>query len=320
MECPIWGTEAKATVKYGTGDFLTLDSPRAGGLYRVTGTVAGRISALSAPQKKLLTSWLVEQRRLGVEVPEIHSDNLDIILQREPLSFTQRIAAALLFFSRHLTRLDETISISSGTPDALTNELVALTECQNAEEIDHFLTMLESIGLLHARAQHFEGGEYAPTPAGWQQIEEFQRAPKTESTQAFIAMWFDEKTHEAYAIGIAPAIIEAGYKPLRIDRKEHVNKIDDEIIAEIRRSRFLVADFTCEPEKSRGGVYFEAGFAMALPIPVIWTCHKASFKDVHFDTRQFNHIVWEKPADLYKQLLARVGAVIGDGPLRKLAG
>lgn len=37
--------------------------------------------------------------------------------------------------------------------------------------------------------------------------------------------------------------------------KEHANKIDDEIIAEIRRSAFLVADFTGQ----RQNVYFETG-------------------------------------------------------------
>jgi hypothetical protein len=54
--------------------------------------------------------------------------------------------------------------------------------------------------------------------------------------------------------------------------------VDDEIIAEIRRSRFLVADFTCEPEKVRGGVYFETCFAMGLNIPIIWTCKDTSLR------------------------------------------
>jgi nucleoside 2-deoxyribosyltransferase len=85
---------------------------------------------------------------------------------------------------------------------------------------------------------------------------------------------------------------------VRIDKKEHSNKIDDEIIAEIRRSKFLVADFTCEKEKVRGGVYFEAGFAMGLGIPVIWTCAQQSIGDLHFDTRQYNHIVWDTPKTL----------------------
>jgi hypothetical protein len=50
-------------------------------------------------------------------------------------------------------------------------------------------------------------------------------------------------------------ISDAGFEPLRINMKEHVNKICDEIIAEIRRSRFVVADYTGQ----RGGVYYEAG-------------------------------------------------------------
>jgi nucleoside 2-deoxyribosyltransferase len=105
-------------------------------------------------------------------------------------------------------------------------------------------------------------------------------------------MWFNDVTHAAYNDGIELAIRDSGYRALRIDKKEHNNKIDDEIIAEIRRSKFLVADFTCEKEKVRGGVYFEAGFAMGLRIPVIWTVAKESLADVHFDTRQYNHIVW----------------------------
>ena len=61
---------------------------------------------------------------------------------------------------------------------------------------------------------------------------------ETDLSQAFVAMWFDESMDGVYENGIAPAVRRAGYDPLRIDQKEHVNKIDDEIIAEIRRSRF----------------------------------------------------------------------------------
>ena len=39
---------------------------------------------------------------------------------------------------------------------------------------------------------------------------------------------------EVWEKGIRPAITEAGYEPVRVDKQEHVNKIDDEIIAEIR--------------------------------------------------------------------------------------
>jgi hypothetical protein len=54
---------------------------------------------------------------------------------------------------------------------------------------------------------------------------------------------------------------------------------------------------------------------MGLPIPIIWTCSKDSITDLHFDTRQYNHIVWDTPQNLRDLLKARIGAVIGDGPL-----
>jgi hypothetical protein len=101
-------------------------------------------------------------------------------------------------------------------------------------------------------------------------------------------MWFNECTDEPYQNGLFKAIYDSGYDPVRIDqRHHHLNKVDDEIIAEIRRSRFLVADFTCETGKVRGGVYFEAGFEMGLDIPIIWTCRDTSVPDLHFDTRQY---------------------------------
>ena len=136
------------------------------------------------------------------------------------------------------------------------------------------------------------------------------------SDQAFVAMWFDDSMQEAYSQGIEPAITDAGYKALIINRKEHVNKIDDEIISEIRRSRFVVADFTCGKDGARGGVYYEAGFAYGLDRPVFFSCREDALDRLHFDTRQYNHVVWKTPSDLRRQLSSRITAVIGDGPLR----
>ena len=136
------------------------------------------------------------------------------------------------------------------------------------------------------------------------------------SSRAFVAMWFDDSMSEAWDHGIAPAVRDIGYEPLRIDRKEHVNKIDDEIVAEIRRARFVVADFTHGDSGARGGVYYEAGFAHGLNIPVIFTCRKDRLEEVHFDTRQYNHIVWETPDELRDQLAKRIAAVLGDGPIQ----
>ena len=127
-------------------------------------------------------------------------------------------------------------------------------------------------------------------------------------------MWFDGSTNEAFRNGIEPAIMNAGYECFRIDRKEHINKIEDEIIAEIRRSRFLVADFTHGDKGARGSVYYEAGFAHGLGLPVIFTCRKDAIKTLHFDTAHYLHIDWNDPAELRERLKKRILAVIGEGP------
>ena len=138
---------------------------------------------------------------------------------------------------------------------------------------------------------------YFLTVEGYERLEEIEK-PYQDSTKVFVAMWFDPSMDEVWEKGIRPAITEAGYEPVRVDKQEHVNKIDDEIIAEIRRARFVVADFTHGEGGARGGVYYEAGFAHGRGIDVIFTCHKDKFDDLHFDTRQYNHISWSAPGEL----------------------
>jgi len=125
-------------------------------------------------------------------------------------------------------------------------------------------------------------------------------------------MWFDESMDDLYERAIEPAIRDAGYDPLRIDRYEHVNRIDDEIIGQIRRSRFMVADFTGQ----RFGVHFEAGMMMGLGRTVIWLCDRKDLDEgkLHFDVRQFNFIAYESIEDAKNRLYHRILAIEGEGP------
>lgn len=143
------------------------------------------------------------------------------------------------------------------------------------------------------------------TPKGWAYLESLRQA-NPDSEKAFVAMWFEPEMEKIYDGFIAKAINGAGYKAIQIGRKEHNNDINDEIIGEIRSSKFVVADFT----GNRGGVYYETGFAYGLNIPVIYTCKKDQLKNVHFDVNHRNIIVWENGEDLYDQLLKRIKATI----------
>ena len=149
---------------------------------------------------------------------------------------------------------------------------------------------------------------------GWYRLIDLGKHER-KSDQAFVAMWFDPSLDEIWRNGFKAALEEAEYNPIRVDLEEHNEKICDRIIAEIRRSGLVVADFTGQ----RGGVYFEAGFAMGLGIPVIWTCRDTDTKKLHFDTRQYNHIVWSDSADLKKKLINRIEATFPIRPRKGLS-
>ena len=313
IACPIWGTPATVVAEdYGRHKSYT--SPRAGGTFVVTFPWDDWASKLSLADKAQLTTWIVEQNRVGA-VPEISSKRLREIETVARLAPPRRADRLIEFISSREQHLGDFVRIvyDKRISDEVTMEALAWAGCTNIKELIFLLSSLRNSGLVDGRVT-LGGEDAALTLAGYARLTELS-AVNQDACQAFIAMWFHNETHEAYEDGIEPAMRTSGYRPLRIDRKETIGKIDDEIVAEIRRSRFVVADFTSEPEKPRGGVYFEAGFAMGLNIPVIWTCRGDLIDQVHFDTRQFSHITWSDPGDLRTKLINRIGAVIGPGPL-----
>ena len=128
------------------------------------------------------------------------------------------------------------------------------------------------------------------------------------SRRCFVAMSFDsslKETREAIRTGIN----EAGYNAIFIDEvyPESDQTINDAIIAEIKRSKFLVADFT----QQNNGVYFEAGYALGRGLKVIYCCEEKDFKEnSHFDLKPFSHILYNSNNDLKKRLRYKIEAWI----------
>lgn len=128
--------------------------------------------------------------------------------------------------------------------------------------------------------------------------------------RVFVAMSFNPSLDEVFDHGISMAVEkDCHMKATRIDREHFPDQISDRILAEIRRSQIVVADFT----DHKAGVYFEAGFALALGRIVIWTCREDCIGAAHFDTRQYPHILWKTPAELRQKLRDRILALTGSG-------
>ncbi len=127
------------------------------------------------------------------------------------------------------------------------------------------------------------------------------------SKNCFIAMSFSDKLSELRTT-LKDAIRETGYNPILIDEIFYASTltINDAIIAELKKCKFCVADFT----EQKDGVYFESGFAAGQNKQVIYCCREDWFKESHFDTNHFPHIIYKSEKDLKEKLINKIEAWI----------
>lgn len=319
-ECPFWSSGYKAEGTYfpATGEIRVDYSARTDGGYVIPNlTVHRLINDLSDRHKAWLTTWLIDQRGQGIGQPKISKEIVDHVKRNGSLPVHER-AESLLPFIAHRTEIVGTyIKVSnSDRYDVATNAAYAsahaCSESTTWDEVEYYFIYLLTKNWLKITFLVDQDISCMVTVDGYIQIA--RQSTNTLSSQAFVAMWFHDDTNGVYENGIKPGIEAAGYEAVRIDQKDDATKIDDDIIAEIRRSRFVLADFTHGRDGARGGLYFESGFALGLGIPVIHACRKDMKDKLHFDTRQYSHILWDDPADLKDALVKRIGARIGNGP------
>ena len=311
IACPIWGNGYSADGYYlqDIRTWVIKDSPRAGGGYRVGQIGLSAVRELEDSQKSRLTTHLIDLRMQGVEWPIVTEEMAEDAKNGDSLRIPERAERLLRYFADHSQDIGAGHYIGLG--DSAEWRALAWSESKDWLRV---FKIAEYLASKHWIKLSDRGGsaEIEVLVDGYSRVA--QESRKVDYTQAFVAMWIDDEMNAAYDCGIKPAIEEAGYKSIRIDRERSVDKIDDAIIANIRKSRFLVADFTHGKKGARGSVYYEAGFAHGLNIPVIFACRKDMINSLHFDTRQYAHIEWESPQDLRTKLLDKIIAFVVDRP------
>lgn len=310
--CPIWGT-AVSDMDLTSGQWL-VDSPRAGGRYGINRPAMFNLRANDELEKARLTSWLVEQRRMGVEYPTVTVDVVEDAIRRSGLSPHERADRLLRCLASEVADIAGTFKSPLIGAHPFTYTRMAFSESTRPEELEYLMSYLRTRGWVSGHDPD-RPNVHQVSVEGYSRIADLEETV-VESSKAFVAMWFDDSMREVWEKAIKPGIEDAGYDPVRIDRKEYLNKIDDEIISELKRARFVVADFTHGDDGPRGGVYYEAGFAHGKGRKVVFTCENEALKKIHLDTRQYNHIAWEREdlEDFRHRLATRISAVIGDGP------
>lgn len=274
-----------------------------------------QLTSFNKPEPKV-SAWIRNLNEQGGQVPLINWDTFKDLQARLPDYSPREKQIILLQNIERMTAYPGKIVIIVPKYD------IPLAWASNPEEFAYYLNSLQQRGFLIAEkfADLFLDFSVTGkildemklsitiTPDGWDYLEKQERHIE-ERTQAFVAMSFSVDLKAIWEGPIFNAIKKAGYRPYRVDAEPHSDRIDVKIIAEIKNSRFVVADIT----EQKRGVYFEAGFALGLGLPVIWCVRKDDLDNVHFDTRQYNHIVWEGPEDLENQLHDFISAIIGKG-------
>jgi len=302
-QCPICKLENQKVVsKRDSGDKTTYDCSRCGCF-----TISRTAESIADRQGKSaqLSGWLRERNLLGIEIPMLTS------------SFVKEVISTLPSYSplEKQNKLLKAIELLTDYPG---KEVVLIPEhesslawAKNENEFKYYLKSLMERGLLeivNPQERSLSDPLYLVviTAKGWEHIDK-ESSNLISKTQAFVAMSFNKNLIQVYKNAIEPAIKVTGYRPYRVDSTPHLDRIDAKIIAEIRNSRFVVADVT----QQKAGVYYEAGFAHGLGLPVIWSVRHDDLKNVHFDTRQYSHIVWKSESELKEKLGDFILATIG---------
>lgn len=267
------------------------------GSFRIT---FGAVHALQGKEATAfdIASWVYGQTQLG-GTPKVDKSTIDLV-RTYPRPTTKKRAE--LYLGRVIEMLDNKL-IGRFQPYDIKLRVASWSHSNDdAVALANYLSELGALELIDTSTER-------RLVAKGHIIYEEMTLKRISFSQVFVAMWFDDTMNDAYKNGFETAIIASGYTPLRIDRKEHNEKIDDQIVAEIRRSAFVVADFT----KHRHGVYYEAGFAHGLGRNVLFTCRNDELSKLHFDVRQYNTIVWNAPQEIIAPLQNRILALFGAG-------
>jgi len=278
----------------GSGDRISVDCKTCG-KYQITGSLLASRFPLPESERYRMSFWCKRRQLEGREPPPLSTHTIAGVVAQLPNPATHEKLDVLL------------MSLTLRNPTA--GELFQLDHwrerslaCAREEsELRYFLECLRDRGdiLMGDRGNMITG-------QGWERAARLAAQPQTSKT-AFVGMRFSDDMLAVWKMAFNPAITRAGFEPRLANDPAHNEQIDARIVAEIKQCRFLVADVTW----GRTGVYFEAGYALGMGRPVIWTCRSdRKSQDMHFDTRQYNHILWESAADLSEQLYYRIIATI----------
>jgi nucleoside 2-deoxyribosyltransferase len=186
---------------------------------------------------------------------------------------------------------------------------LAMSYSSNDKELGFYLNSLKELGYIkrHGEFPSTIPSNISITVKGFEYLEQQRTLDRSQSKDAFIAIKFDE-SYQSVSDFIANSIKENGYNAVRVDGQHHTEFIMDYNMRKIKECRFMVAELSSK----NLGVYYEAGYAMGIGVPVIAVAKKDRKKDIHFDLKQLNTIFYDSNEKLQEILSNRIAVLFGD--------
>ena len=253
------------------------------------------INSLPHPKKRSMLHIISAYIREVTDRDEavvISANDLDSIVNSPtiPVTIEDKGNRLLQYLYRHSDRTGEPVVIHPLSSN------YNLTYSPNLQELVYIIDKLRNEQLMIR-----EGTSFQLTEQGWREAAVSAGGKKLKPCTILIGN--DEDLSTEWHERLLPIIEQYGYLPRLLS---HANmktpcaeKYSLELIAD---SKLIIADLTGQPPE----VYFAAGYALGLNIPVIWSMNSFDAETLPVKIKEIRPIVWDSVEELASILQQRL--------------
>ncbi|WP_410511153.1 hypothetical protein PaeBR_13660 [Paenibacillus sp. BR2-3] len=236
-----------------------------------------------------IVSAYIRELTDGDEKVALSSEDIEPLTNspRIPVTLEEKGNRLLQYLYRHSERAGEPVVISLSSS-------YNLTYSPNLQELVYIIDKLRNEQSIIR-----EGMTFKLTEKGWS--EAAARAGGRKLKPCFVLI--SDNNHESmeWSERVLPKIEQCGYLPrlLNHSRTRYYEKYSLELIS---GSKIIIADLS-DPSPA---VYFTAGYALGLNIPVIWTVNGSVADQLVLPSNDIRPIVWDNTEELAALLQQRL--------------
>ncbi|WP_040948943.1 hypothetical protein [Gorillibacterium massiliense] len=263
------------------------------GFYNLQRDSYERINAFPYQKKRdlfhIVSAYIRELTDRGEKVV-LSVNDLDSIAKSPniPITIEDKGNRLLQYLYRHTEGPGEPVVIPK------LNANYNLTYSPNLQELVYIIDKL-----INERLLIREGMTYMLTEKGWSQAA--AAAGGKRAKPCLVLIGDEEDWRLEWTESLLPKIEQHGYLPSLFTHGKPHNRVKYSL-EQIAESKLMIADLTGQSQ----GVYFAAGYAIGLNIPVIWTVNSRDAENLHVKMEGIALIVWDTAEELARILQTRL--------------